>query len=89
MSSSNLLIGFETFAYGIPKVTFLLHLLKHPKASKLGGSVDRSGYLVVTLALNGGASFLILIWKLFYRKRKGGSACFVFFSKSRPAVWLA
>ena len=37
MSSSNLLIGFETFAYGIPKVTFLLHLLKHPEASKLGG----------------------------------------------------
>jgi len=39
MSSSNLLIGFETFAYGIPKVTFLLHLLKHPEASKrVGGT---------------------------------------------------
>ena len=57
------LLIFKALLMGSQKL-FLLHLLKYLKASKLGGSVDRSGYLVVTLALNGGASFLIIIWKV-------------------------
>ena len=58
------LLIFKALLMGSQKLFFIALVETHK--SKQIRRVGRSGYLVVTLALNGGASFLIIVWKLFY-----------------------